>query len=227
MELRLQKFISQAGIASRRRAEELIAAGKVRVNGKIIREMGTKVDLTKDLVEIDGKKIEAQKMIYLIMNKPVHILTTRHDPQNRRTVYDLIPNELRNVIWPVGRLDFDTEGLLILTNDGELTQDLAHPSAEHEKEYEVVLDKPLSIGRTKKLSEGMIIDGKKTAGAKIKTRGSTVYITISEGRNRQIRKMFSAFGYKISSLKRIRIGKLELNGLQLGKYQFISKDRII
>ena len=166
-------------------------------------------------------------MIYLMMNKPKHVLTTRNDPQNRQTVYDLLPKELKNVVWPVGRLDFNTEGLLILTNDGELTQNLVHPSAEHEKEYEAKLDKPLSEGRIKKMSDGMMIDGKKTAPAKIRTQGTTVYITIRQGLNRQVRKMFSAFGYQILSLKRIRIGKLKLNGLQLGKYNLISKDRLI
>src|SRR5581483_1400244 len=124
MQERLQKYISQAGIASRRHAEELIVAGKVKVNGKIIRELGTKVDPSRDRVEVNGKKILQQKLIYLILNKPKRYVTTRHDPRARRTVFDLLPLELRNVVWPVGRLDFNTEGLLIFTNDGELTQQL-------------------------------------------------------------------------------------------------------
>ena len=227
MQERLQKYISQAGIASRRHAEELIVAGKVKVNGKIIRELGTKVDPSRDRVEVNGKKILQQKLIYLILNKPKRYVTTRHDPRARRTVFDLLPLELRNVVWPVGRLDFNTEGLLIFTNDGELTQQLTHPSREHEREYEAVLDHELSSGRIEKLETGMMIDGKKTAPAKVRTQGTTVYITIHEGWNRQVRKMFSAFGYTVRSLKRIRIGKLKLNDLQLGQYKLIDKKELV
>lgn len=224
---RLQKYISQAGIASRRHAEELIVAGKVKVNGQVIRELGTKVDANKDTVEVSGKKIRLQKLIYLVMNKPKRYMTTRHDPERRKTVYDLLPADLRNVVWPVGRLDFLTEGLLIFTNDGELTQLLAHPSKEHDKEYEVVLDKELSPGRIAKLETGMMIEGKKTAPAKLRIAGTTVYITIHEGWNRQVRKMFAAFGLTVRNLKRIRIGKLRLNNLQLGEYIEVSRKDII
>src|SRR5581483_5706545 len=147
MQERLQKYISQAGIASRRHAEELIVAGKVKVNGKVVRELGTKVDPSRDRVEVDHKKLQVQNLIYLVMNKPKRCVTTRHDPRARKTVYDFLPPELRDVVWPVGRLDFLTEGLLIFTNDGELTQTLTHPSHEHEREYEAVLDKELSSGR--------------------------------------------------------------------------------
>src|SRR3989344_2123206 len=186
MQERLQKYISQAGIASRRHAEELIVAGKVKVNGKLIRELGTKIDPAKDKVEVNGKKIGLQKLIYLILNKPKRYMTTRHDPERRKTVYELLPAELRNVVWPIGRLDFNTEGLLIFTNDGELTQTLAHPSREHDKEYEVILDKPISEGRLQKLREGMMIEGKKTAPAQVRVDGSKIFITIHEGWNRQV-----------------------------------------
>ncbi|HEX5429881.1 MAG TPA: pseudouridine synthase [Patescibacteria group bacterium] len=227
MEERLQKFLSQAGVASRRHAEQMILDGKVRVNGRVVKELGTKVDPARDRVEVDHKKIESQKFVYLIMNKPKRCVTTRHDPRARKTVYDFLPAEQRDAVWPVGRLDFLTEGLLIFTNDGELTQQLTHPSREHEREYEAVLDKELSAGRIEKLESGMIIAGKKTAPAKVRTNGTTVYITIREGMNRQVRKMFSAFGYTVRSLKRIRIGKLKLNDLQLGQYKIISKQEII
>jgi pseudouridine synthase len=227
MEERLQKYISQAGIASRRHAEELILAGKVKVNGKIVKELGTKVDPAHDRVEVDNKKIHVQKLVYLIMNKPKRSVTTRHDPRARKTVYDFLPVELRDVVWPVGRLDFLTEGLLIFTNDGELTQQLTHPSREHEREYEAVLDHELSSGRIEKLETGMIIDGKKTAPAKVRTNGTTVFITIHEGMNRQVRKMFSAFGYTVRNLRRIRIGKLHLNDLQSGQYKLVDKKEII
>ncbi len=224
---RLQKYISSAGIASRRHAEELIVAGKVKVNGKIVRELGTKVDPDKDKVEVEGKKTQVQNMVYIMMNKPKRYMTTRNDPRKRKTVYDLLPPELRNVVWPVGRLDFLTEGLLIFTNDGDLTQILAHPSKEHDKEYEVVLDKDISEGRVQKLREGMIIEGKKTAPAKVTVDGKTVHITIHEGWNRQVRKMFSAFGYTVRSLKRVRVGKLRLGDLKVGEYKTIQRKEII
>jgi 23S rRNA pseudouridine2605 synthase len=226
MQERLQKIISQAGIASRRHAEELILAGKVKVNSKIVRELGSKADSRKDKIEVNGKPIKIQKLVYLVLNKPKKYMTTRQDPDGRKTVYDLLPADLKNIVWPVGRLDFNTEGLLILTNDGELTQELAHPSKEHEKEYEVVLDKELSEGRIEKLREGMELDGKKTAPAKVRTNGSTVYITIHEGWNRQVRRMFSAFGYTVRSIKRIRIGKLKLGSLALGEYKTIDRNMV-
>ncbi len=224
---RLQKIISQAGITSRRHAEELIVAGKVKVNGKIVKELGSKADPKKDKIEVSGKLIKPQKFIYLILNKPKRYMTTRNDPQKRKTVFELLPEDLRNKVWPVGRLDFLTEGLLVFTNDGELTQILAHPSKEHDKEYQVVIDKDLSEGRLQKLRTGMTIEGKKTAPAQVRVNGKTVNITIHEGWNRQVRKMFSAFGYTVRSLKRIRIGKLNLNNLQLGEYRIVDKKDII
>lgn len=227
MQERLQKYISQAGVASRRHAEELIVAGKVKVNGQIVRELGTKVDPGKDRVEVEGKKIQLQKLTYLMMNKPKRYLTTRNDPAKRKTVFDLLPADLKNVVWPIGRLDFNTEGLLLFTNDGELTQDLAHPSKEHEKEYEVVLDKEVSEGRLAKLREGMELDGKKTAPAQVRVNGTTVNITIHEGWNRQVRRMFSAFGYTVRNIKRIRVGKLKLGNLPVGEYKPIDKKEII
>jgi 23S rRNA pseudouridine2605 synthase len=223
---RLQKFMSAAGVASRRHAEEMIKAGVVKVNGVTVKELGTKVDPDKDKVTVNGKKILAPtNFLYLAMNKPKRYMTTRDDPRKRRTVYDLLPKELRNVVWPIGRLDFNTEGLLLFTNDGELTHKLTHPSFEHEKEYEVQLDKELSSGRVEKIQTGMIIDGKKTAPAKLRIQGTTVYLTIHEGMNRQVRKMFGELGYSVRNLKRIRIGKLKLGDLASGKHKnFDQKD---
>lgn len=217
---RLQKFMSAAGVASRRHAEEMIKAGVVKVNGVTVKELGTKVDSEKDKVTVNGKKILAPtSFLYLAMNKPKRYMTTRDDPRKRRTVYDLLPPNLRNVVWPIGRLDFNTEGLLLFTNDGELTHKLTHPSFEHEKEYEVQLDKELSSGRIEKIETGMMIDGKKTAPAKLRTQGTTVYLTIHEGMNRQVRKMFGELGYSVRNLKRIRIGKLKLGDLASGQYK--------
>jgi pseudouridine synthase len=217
---RLQKFMSAAGVSSRRHAEEMIKAGVVKVNGETVRELGTKVDPDKDKVTVNGKKIAAPKsFLYLAMNKPKRYMTTRDDPRKRRTVYDLLPKELHNVVWPIGRLDFNTEGLLLFTNDGDLTNKLTHPSFEHEKEYEVQLDKELSSGRIEKIETGMIIDGKKTAPAKLRTQGTTVYLTIHEGMNRQVRKMFGELGYSVRNLKRTRIGKLKLGDIASGQYK--------
>jgi 23S rRNA pseudouridine2605 synthase len=227
MQERLQKFLSQAGVASRRHAEEMIQKGLVKVNGKVIKEMGIKVDPDKDKVTVNNKPVKVNTMVYLALNKPKRYVTTRDDPRKRRTVYDLLPKDLKNTVWPVGRLDFNTEGLLLLTNDGELTQQLTHPSKEHEKEYEVKLDKEVSEGRLDKIKTGMIIDGEKTAPAKLRVEGTTVYITIHEGKNRQVRKMFGSFGYTVRNLKRIRIGKLKLADLPSGRFITLTKSQII
>lgn len=246
MQERLQKYISQAGIASRRHAEDLILHGKVKVNGQVVRILGTKVDPAKDKVEVNAsavsrarekdaprpeggawKKLALQKLVYLILYKPKRYMTTRHDPRARKTVFSLLPPDLKNVVWPVGRLDFDTEGLLLFTNDGELTQTLTHPSKEHQKEYEVILDKELSAGRIEKIETGMMIDGKMTAPATLRVQGRTAYITIHEGMNRQVRKMFGTLGYSVRNLKRIRIGKLRLEDMQPGQYKIIDKKEII
>lgn len=227
MQERLQKIISQAGIASRRHAEELILGGKVKVNGKIVKELGSKADSMKDKIEVSGKPIKIHDLVYILMNKPKRYMTTRNDPRKRRTVYDLLPANLRSVVWPIGRLDFNTEGLLILTNDGELTQILSHPSKEHEKEYEVVIDKELSAGRIEKIRGGMMLGERKTAPAELKVDGTRINITIHEGLNRQIRRMFGAFGYTIRSLKRVRVGKLRLSGVPVGQYKMIDRKEIV
>lgn len=227
MEERLQKYISQAGIASRRHAEELILAGKVKVNGEVVKVLGTKVDPSKDQVLVNGKKIKVEKLVYIVLNKPKRYLTTRDDPRNRKTVFELIPAELKTVVWPVGRLDFNTEGLLILTNDGDLTQTLTHPSKEHEKEYEAIIDKELSEGRVHKLETGIELEGRMTSPAKVRTNGKVVYITIHEGWNRQIRKMFAVLGHTVRNLKRIRIGKLKIGDLKVGEYRFVQRQDLL
>jgi pseudouridine synthase len=217
---RLQKFLSAAGVASRRHAEDMIKAGLVKVNGKKVTQMGVKIDPAVDKITVNNKRVAMpDQLIYLAMNKPKRCVTTRQDPRKRKTVFDLLPSELRKVVWPIGRLDFNTEGLLLFTNDGALTQKLTHPSFEHEKEYEVKLDKELSAGRVEKIQTGMIIDGKKTAPAKLRLQGTTVYLTIHEGMNRQVRKMFGELGYSVRNLKRVRVGKLKLADIPSGRYK--------
>lgn len=228
MQERLQKFMSAAGVASRRHAEEMIKQGLVKVNGKKVTELGTKIDPEKDVVMVRNKKVEAPKgFIYLAMNKPKRCVTTRDDPRKRKTVYEYLPPDLRNVVWPIGRLDFNTEGLLLFTNDGDLTQKLTHPSFEHEKEYEVRLDKEMTEGKIEKIEGGMIIDGKKTAPAKLRTSGTTAYLTIHEGMNRQVRKMFGELRFTVRNLKRIRIGKLKLGDIPSGGYRTFDPSQIV
>lgn len=230
MQERLQKFLSGAGVASRRAAEKLITSGKVRVNGQVVTKLGTKVDPQADQVLVGGKPIKAaEALVYLALNKPKRHMTTRFDPERRKTIYDLLPAELKNKVWPVGRLDFNTEGLLLLTNDGDLTQKLTHPSSEHEKEYEVVLDREPTEEKLEKIRTGVFLDGKKTSKALVWAEGAVVYLTIHEGWKRQVRKMFSVLGYTVRNLKRIRIEKLKLSALQLqpGKFKAIDKKDIM
>jgi|SRR5579872_135604 len=225
---RLQKFLSNAGIASRRRAETLISAGKVRINGTVAK-LGDKVDPQTDRVEVSAKIVKPEQQIYyLAVNKPRGYISSRFDPRGRKSVYSLVPKDIRDKIWTVGRLDFFTEGLILFTNDGELTQQLSHPKYEHEKEYQVLLNKPFSGPQLKKLQSGVEIgEGVLTAPGKIKVSGDEVYLTIHEGKKHQVRRMFEAVGFKVRSLKRIRINKLELGDLPLGKYRMVQRSEII
>lgn len=246
MLIRLSKFLSDAGIASRRKAEEIILAGRVSVNGGVIDELGTKVDPEKDKVTVDNKSIDTNvEKVYYLLNKPTGYTSTAKDPHAKHTVLELVPEEPR--VFPVGRLDKDTTGLLILTNDGELTQKLTHPKYEKEKEYVVVCSRQLASGSIKKLEEGIILEGKKTAPAKIKSLSSRHFglrlrgsdsrkeaknqyfhysITIKEGRNRQIRKMFESIRNQVISLKRIRVEELILGDLKEGEYRELTKQEI-
>jgi len=225
---RLQKILSNAGIASRRRAETLILNGQVIVNGKTAK-LGDKADLSVDEVKVNGKKIVAeQKLFYLAVYKPKGYISSRFDPNKRRSVYDLIPADLRAKVWTVGRLDFFTEGLILFTNDGDLTEQLAHPRYEHDKEYEVLVNKEFTNVQLDKLRSGVLIGEEKlTSPAKIKVRGDRIYMTIHEGKKRQVRRMFAKVGLKVKNLKRVRINKLELGDLPLGKYKSVQKEEII
>ena len=225
---RLQKILSNAGVASRRRAETLISSGIVRVNGKVAK-LGDKADLAVDKVEVNGKKIRAEvAMHYLMVNKPREYISSRRDPQGRKSVYNLVPPALRPKVWTVGRLDFYTEGLVLFTNDGDLTQQLAHPKYEHDKEYEVMLNKEFSAAQLDKLRHGVEIgDGFMTSPAKVRVKGDKIYLTIHEGKKHQIRRMFVAVGLKVKSLRRIRLNKLELGDLASGQFREVTRDQII
>lgn len=230
MILRLQKYLAEAGIASRRKAEELILNGRVSVNGKVVLELGTKVDDEKDYVEFDGKKVfKEQKNIYIIFHKPEGCVTTVSDQFNRKTVLDYIDTNER--IYPVGRLDYDTSGLLIMTNDGSLTYTLTHPKHNVEKVYIAEVDKVPSKDDILKFENGLIIDGYKTAKAKLdilkrKGRGASLRIVIHEGRNRQVRKMCAEIGCNVLKLKRVAIGKIELGELRKGSYRELNEKEV-
>ncbi len=225
---RVQKFISSAGVASRRKAEEFIKSGQVFINGRKAK-LGDKVNPKADVVKVYGKIIKAQdEKIYLMMNKPVGYVVSKSDPKHRKTIFDLLPNNLRTKVWNVGRLDADTQGLLILTNDGELTQQLAHPKFEHDKEYEVTTQEEPAESQLEKLRSGVEISTGLTYPAQIKQRDGKLRITIHEGKKRQVRRMVSAVGLTITNLKRIRVNKLNLpKDLPLGNYKVIKKTDIL
>lgn len=228
MQERVQKFLSSSGVVSRRKAEDAITAGQVFINGRRAR-LGDKVNPETDKIKYYGKLILPQpEKIYLMLNKPKGVVVSKKDPRGRKTVFDLLPPELKTRVWNVGRLDFDTEGLLILTNDGELTQTLAHPKYEHEKEYEVITDLEPTEGQLEKLRGGVTIATGLTYPAKAKIRNEKIYLIIHEGKKRQIKRMFDAIGLAVTGLKRIRLGKLVLpENLPAGAFKKITKQEII
>jgi len=228
MQERLQKILAKAGIASRRKAEELIRQGKVTVDGKVVTEMGIQVDPEHQRIEFDGKGVTVEeKKIYVLLHKPAGYVSTVHDPQGRPIVTELIRG-IRERIFPVGRLDLDTEGALLLTNDGEMAQKILHPSHEVNKTYRATVKGKVSKKKVEMLSRGINIDGRKTWPALVKVlsagvRETTLQITIHEGRKRQVRKMCEAVGHPVLKLKRIAYGKLKLGNLAPGKFRFLSK----
>lgn len=228
---RLQKVIANLGYASRRKAEELIVAGRVKVNGDVITELGTKVK-TSDIISIDDVILDNNKNYeYYLLYKPREVISSSNDEHDRKTVVSMINTTTR--IYPVGRLDYDTTGLILLTNDGELTNKLTHPSSNIEKKYVAKVSGIVSGVDIKKLSSGIIIDGKKTSKAKVKLKSidknnnkSIVEITIHEGRNHQVRKMFEALGYDVLKLKREKYANLDLSGLRAGEYRKLSNKEV-
>ncbi len=230
MLIRLQKYIAEAQIASRRKAEEMILDGRVSVNGEIIRELGTKVESDSDVVSVDGKEIHiCEKLIYIMLNKPEGCVTTVKDQFNRKNVMDYV-SDIKERIYPVGRLDYDTSGLLIMTNDGDLTYRLTHPKHNVDKTYIAHVDRKPDKKDMEKFRKGIVIDGRKTAEAEIKIikegKLTELEIKIREGRNRQVRKMCAAINCNVVKLKRIATGKLELGELEKGKYRYLDKDEI-
>ncbi|MGB6987153.1 MAG: pseudouridine synthase [Candidatus Aquilonibacter sp.] len=218
---RLNKYIAQAGIASRRRADELIAYGKVRINGKVVRELGTIV-APGDKVDVSGTPIAPiTNTAYLVVHKPAGMMTTMRDPQRRRTVAELIPKGMPRVV-PVGRLDYDTAGVLLMTNDGDLANRLMHPRYGVEKTYRATIAGRLSPDDVKRLHDGVALDdGQAAAGAQVRVvavraGSSVVDVTVHEGRNRLVRRLFEALGHPVQVLVRLRFGPIALGDLPTG-----------
>lgn len=218
--MRINKYIASAGVTSRRKADELIEAGKVKVNGKVLENPGYQV-ADSDLVEVDGVAIKpASKLVYYLLNKPCGFVTSTADKEGRRVVTELVPDEIR--VFPVGRLDYNTSGLLIMTNDGELANKLMHPSGEFDKTYLVRCTGIVTRAEASRLAKGVDIGGFVTSPAEVKLirhdKNSTVAeITIHEGKNRQVRRMFEALGHEVTELQRIRLGNLTIGKLALGQ----------
>lgn len=227
---RLQKVIANSGYCSRRKAEELITKGRVTVNGKIITELGTKIN-EKDEIIIEGKHLEKEPKEYYLLYKPRGVITSVTDDKKRKTVTDLIPTQTR--IYPVGRLDYDTTGVLLLTNDGNLTNYLIHPKNNIEKVYIAKIKGLITPAQLKEITRGVKIDNYKTAPAKAKLKKwdkksntSIVELTIHEGRNHQVKKMFEAIGYEVIKLKRERFSIFDLSGLKAGEYRRVTPKEV-
>lgn len=232
MKIRVQKIIADTGIASRREAEKLIEEGRVTING-VIAKLGDKADPDKDHIKLDGKLLKAKpsELVYIILNKPKKVMCTTSDPEGRQTILDLIKG-IKNRVWPVGRLDYHSEGLVLLTNDGELSLRLTHPKYKIEKVYEVKVKDLPDEKKIEKLKKGIWLEDGKTAPCEItfikKTRENSWFrVVLKEGKKRQIRRMFHAIGHDVMKLKRVSIGPLKLGKLPIGAYRFLTEKELI
>jgi len=229
--IRINKYLSQCGLGSRRKVEEYIISGRIRLNGVVEKSLNQLIDIENDSLKFDNKSISIiDDRHYILLNKPGGCITTRNDEMGRRTVMDLLPAKYRKAgIFPVGRLDKDTEGLLLLTNDGETAYRLTHPKFGVEKEYIVELDRPLKNEDKKSIESGVYIDGRKTSPAKIKFPGkpkNLLKMIIAEGKKRQIRISFKNLSYKILTLRRVALGPLKLGTLESGAFRIIKKSEL-
>lgn len=232
MEERLQKFLAECGIASRRKCEELITAGQVKVNGKVVTELGTKVNPKKDTVEVNGKVVGEEKKVYILLNKPVGYVTTLSDEKERPTVMELLDG-IKEKVVPVGRLDMFTSGLLLLSNDGEFIYKVTHPKHETTKTYIVKTRGVPKESDLEKLRVGVKIDDYTTAPASVNlllkdntNNIARIWIQIHEGRNRQVRKMCEAIGLSVIALKREGVGNLTCEGVERGKWRYLTKEEV-
>ncbi|GGD69509.1 pseudouridine synthase [Paenibacillus nasutitermitis] len=229
---RLQKILAHAGVASRRKCEELILSGQVEVNGEPVTTLGVKADPAVDVITVKGKPIKSEKKLYLVLNKPKGVITSASDPQGRTIVSDFL-HGITERVYPVGRLDYDTEGLLLLTNDGEFANLLTHPSHHVPKTYWATVKGVPHGSLLEKLQNGVMLDDGMTAPAEVEYHDvdtvknqSTIAITIYEGRNRQVRRMFDAISHPVILLRRIKFGELSLLGLKRGKYRHLEPKEV-
>jgi 23S rRNA pseudouridine2605 synthase len=230
MTQRLQKILAEAGYGSRRACEEFIVQGRVCVNGKRVRDLGTCADALRDKITLDGERVRSEKKVYYVLNKPRGYLCTRSDERGRRTIYDLL-RRVPQRLYTVGRLDADAEGLLLLTNDGDFSHRVAHPRAHVGKTYRVCVERALTPQARTVLERGMFLDGRKTLPARVlkrerRGRGEIVTIRIMEGRKHQIKRMLLAVGCPVKQLKRIAIGELKLGALPVGRYRRLGREEV-
>ncbi|MBQ8997878.1 MAG: rRNA pseudouridine synthase [Clostridium sp.] len=231
--MRINKYIASCGVASRRKAEEIILAKRVKVNGKTVEELSFNIDEDNDIVEIDGQRIGLnEESVYIVLNKPEGYITTVKDQFDRPSVLDLV-GDIKERVYPIGRLDYETSGLLILTNDGDLTYKLTHPKHEVDKTYMAIVKGIPTKEELKNFEEGLYIEDYKTAPAKIKIvkkdeekNYAICQIKIHEGRNRQVRKMCRAINHPVMRLRRVAMGKITLKDTEVGKYRHLSKEEV-
>ncbi len=226
--MRLNKFLAEAGIASRRKADELIEQGRVDVNGKTVIKLGTEIDPEKDEIFVDGERVKPARKVYFMLNKPKGTVATTSDERGRPTVVELIKTNQK--IFPVGRLDFNTTGLLLLTNDGEFANKLTHPSNKFERVYYAKINYPLKEKDVNRFLKGIFVDGRKSRFTKVEflheSNRTKVFVGTVEGRNHFVKKMFETLGYKVLELHRESFGNFTLGGLRVGEYRELSKDEI-
>ena len=228
--VRLQKFLADAGIASRRAGEQFILEGRVEVNGEIIRQLGTKVDPLHDRVRVDGKPIRTKRKLYVALNKPRGCVCSRKDEFDRPTIYELLPKEWDN-LYSVGRLDYDTEGLIFLTNDGQFALHLTHPRYEIRKKYVVTVDGRVEQEMLNRFTTGVFHEGEKLKAQKARLVSATKSISVAElelteGKNREVRRMFESQGKTVKRLQRVQIGKIKLGELKPGKWRTLTEPEI-
>ena len=227
---RLQKFLARAGVASRRQSEELIVEGRVTVNGTVDTQLGTKIDPARDQVRVDGRHIRlAEEHVYVVLNKPRGVLSTMQDSRGRRALGDLVSVPAR--LYPVGRLDAASEGLILLTDDGDLANLLTHPRYGHDKEYRVVVNGQLSDKTLESWRQGLLLDGKKTARARVEVLGTRkdttlLRVIMREGRKRQIRRVAEMLGHPVLELTRTRLGPLDLGLLDVGQWRYLTAKEV-
>ena|SRR5437867_213059 len=228
--VRLQKFLADAGLASRRASEQIILAGRVEVNGQTVQVLGTKIDPSRDRVTVDGAVVKARRKLYLALNKPRGYICSRHDPAKRRTIGDLLPKEW-NILYPVGRLDYDSEGLILLTNDGEFCLQLTHPRYGIRKRYLATVEGRVEPKNLNQFTRGVVHQGERLKAEKARLLSannshSVVEVELAEGKHREVRRLFESQGLAVSRLRRTQIGRIKLGELPVGKWRTLSEPEI-